>query len=530
MVRQIRNLTKVQLCNFFNINILRFSKDQQKRRTMIGLMTVWCVLITLFVFYIGALSYGYIQLGIGTVLPMYLIAISSILIFIFSIFKTESIIFQRNTYEILCTLPVSQTAIVVSRFISMYVGNVLLAFAVMIPGMGVYAYFMHPELSFYLLAVVGTLFMPLLPMTVATLFGALITAISSRMKHKSLIGASLSVLLVLGIMFGSSLLTNIEGDISLEMLQDFSNILTTLIGNIYPPAIWLGTALSNGSFVQSILYFGTSLLLFIVMILIVSTNFQNICSRLFSTTAKHNYQMEKLKATSVLTALFKKELKRYFASSIYVTNTIISPIMMVVFAVTIFIMGVEQIEQYVPIKGGVIDLIPFALAAVGCIMTTTCTSISMEGKEWWIIKSLPINAKTLFDSKILVNLAIIAPFYFIAEIVLMLALKPTVLDMLWLWILPAIFILFTCVYGITINLMFPVFNWDNEVTVVKQSAAAIIGGLGGFLIILICSLPVIFITQISSNWIKFIIAIAISGVTVWLYQKNAQANLQEIGD
>ncbi len=119
-------------------------------------------------------------------------------------FKAGSVIFQKNFYEILCSLPVSQTAIVISRFLSMYVGNVLLAFAVMIPGMAVYAYFMQPGFSFYLLAIIGTLFIPLLPMTIATLFGALITAISSRMKHKSLVGAGLSVLLVLAILFASS--------------------------------------------------------------------------------------------------------------------------------------------------------------------------------------------------------------------------------------------------------------------------------------------------------------------------------------
>ena len=530
MVRQIKNLTKVQLCNFLNINVVRFSKDQQKRRVMIGLTAVWSVLIALLVLYVGALSYGYIQIGLGSVLPMYLIAVSSILIFFFSIFKAGSIIFQKNAYEILCSLPVSQTAIVISRFLSMYVGNVLLAFVVMMPGITVYAYFMQPELYFYLLAVVGTLFIPLLPMTVATLLGALITAISSRMKHKSLVAAGLSILLVLGIMFVSSQLTKIEGDISREMLQELSNIVTTLIGNLYPPAIWLGTAMINGSVVQSILYFGTSLLLFVVMIMIISSHFQKICQRLYSTTAKHHYQMGKLKTNSVLGALYKKEWKRYLASSVYVTNTMISPIMMVVFAVTVFIMGKDQIEQYLPIEGGIIEFIPFALAAVGCIMTTTCTSISMEGKEWWIVKSLPIKAKTLFDSKILVNLTIIAPFYLIAEIVLMLALKPSLLDLIWLWVLPALFILFSCVYGITINLMFPVFNWENEVTVVKQSAAAMIGGIGGFFIIIICSLPVIFITQISSNWIKLIIAIAVTGVTVWLYQKNAQVNLQEMGE
>ena len=85
MVSQIKNLTKVQLCNFLNINVVKFSKDKQKRRAMIGLMAVWFVLTVMFVFYIGALSYGYIQIGLGSILPVYLIAVSSILIFFFSI-------------------------------------------------------------------------------------------------------------------------------------------------------------------------------------------------------------------------------------------------------------------------------------------------------------------------------------------------------------------------------------------------------------------------------------------------------------
>ncbi|WP_455675660.1 hypothetical protein [Pradoshia sp.] len=530
MVRQIKHLTKVELRNFLNINVVRYTKDKQKKRVMIGLMAVWAVLIAMLFFYVGALSYGYIELGLGRVLPMYLIAVSSLLIFFFSIFKAGSVIFQKNSYEILCSLPVSQTAIVVSRFFSMYVGNVLLAFAVLIPGMAVYAYFMKPGFSFYLLGVAGTLFIPLLPMTIAALFGALITAISSRMKHKSLVGAGLSILLLLGIMFASSQISAIEGNISQEMLLDLSNIITALLHQIYPPAIWLGTAMVDGSLVQSILYFGTSTLLFIVMVLIISANFQRICRTLYSTTAKHDYQMEQLKTTSALGALYKKELKRYFASSVYVTNTIIGPIMMVAFAFSIFMIGKDQMDQYLPLEGGVTKIIPFALAAVGCIMTTTCTSISMEGKEWWIVKSLPIQAKTIFDSKILMNLTLIAPFYLAAELLLMLALKPGLLDMIWLWILPAIFIVFTCVYGITINLIFPVFQWENEVTVVKQSAASMIGGLGGFLVIILCSLPVILITQISPHLIKFMIVIAIIGITAWLYRKNAQVNLQEIGE
>lgn len=528
MFRQIKHLTKVQLCNFLNINVIRYTKDRQKKRGMTVLLGIWGVLFLMLFSYIGALSYGYIKIGLGNVLPMYLIAVSGLIILLFSVFKAGSVIFQKNSYEMLCSLPLPQSAIVISRFLSMYLGNMLLSLGVMISGMAVYAYFMKPDYTFYLFGVVGTIFIPLLPITIATLLGAMITAISSRMKHKSIVGAALSVLLLMGIMFGTSKLANVEGNISKEMLQNLSETVLSLLEKIYPPAIWLGTAMVDGNIGNGIIYFGSSILLFIIMVVIVSTNFQKICQRLYGITAKHNYQMETLKKNSVLEALYKKELKRYFASGVYMTNTIIGPIMMVIFAITILVMGIDKIEQVLPVKGEIAGLMPFALALTVCIMPITSTSISMEGKEWWIVSSLPVRAKTIFDSKILMNLTIVTPFYLIAEILMILALKPGIMDTVWLLMLPAIFILFSCVYGITVNLKFPLLKWENEVTVVKQSTAAMLGTFGTIIVILICAVPVIFVTQISSDYLKLLIAIVISVVTAYLYRKNARTDLQKL--
>lgn len=270
--------------------------------------------------------------------------------------------------------------------------------------------------------------------------------------------------------------------------------------------------------------------MFLLMIVFVSKNFQKICQRLYSTNAKHDYQMSHLKSNSVLKTLYKKELKRYFASSIYVTNTIVGPIMMVLLSAAVLFMDTRQLSEYLPMADRIIDFMPFALAATSCLITTTCTSISMEGKEWWIVKSLPIDAKELFDSKILVNLSIIAPFYLISEVLLMIAIRPGVIDVIWMVVLPVILMVFACVFGITINLLFPVFQWENEVTIVKQSASAMIGGLGGCLFIILCALPVLLVEQISPNLMKGIIAVLVLGITFVLYKKNGKVRLQEIGE
>lgn len=534
MVKQIKLLTKVQLYNFMGINEFRFSKDKSKRRKNLLLMVTWAFLIVMMCGYIGAAAYGYIMIGLENVLPMYLTMLAGVMIFIFSLLKAGNVIFQKHGYEMLCSLPVSRTSIVVSRFLSMYFGNVLLAFGIMLPGMVVYAYFVRPGSTFYIMGVLGTVFIPLLPMTVATCFGAIIAAISSRMKHQGLVNAALSVLLFVAIMAGSMLLGEIGETITPEMLQNLSEMMESLIGKFYPPAVWLGEAMVHADIWKAVLYFGVSILCFVLMVAVVSKNFHQICLRLYGTTAKHDYRMESLKSTSVLGTLYKKEVKRYFASSIYVTNTIIGPIMMVLVAGAVFVLDTEQIAGYLMIESGIVENIvmkamPFLLVAISCLMTTTCTSISMEGKEWWIVKSLPISAKELFDSKILFNLTIIAPFYLVAEILLLIALRPGFVEMIWLVILPVILITFACVFGITVNLLLPSFQWENEVTVVKQSASAMVGGLGGSLVILLCAVPVVVIQQVPEHIVRLIVSIIIAGITAVLYRRNAATDLSELG-
>ena len=239
MIKQIKHLVKLQLVNLYGINVFRFTKDKTEKKKKIALAAVYVLLILMAVFYVSGLTYGYSILGLADMVPAYLIMISSLLILFFSFFKAGSVIFQRNAYDILASLPISQTAIVVSRFIRMYVENLLLVLVVMLPALVVFGILQQPSVSFYVLGVVITVFIPLLPITIATFLGALIVAVSSRMKHKSIVSAVLSLLLAGGILFGSSKLEALEENFTVEMLQNMSEILLSVIGNLYPPAVWL---------------------------------------------------------------------------------------------------------------------------------------------------------------------------------------------------------------------------------------------------------------------------------------------------
>lgn len=528
MIKQIYNLTKIQLRNLYGINVFRFSKDKKEKNRKKLLAIAYLVLLAFMMFYVGMMAYGYIMMGLGEILPAYLIMITSLIILFFSVFKAGSVIFQKNGYDILASFPLMKSAIVVSRFIRMYIENLLLTFIIMIPAMCVYGIMLEPSVSFYLIGVVVTIFIPLIPITLATFIGALITTVASRMKHKNFVNASLSILLVLGMVLCGSRMTSMEDSFSIEMMQNLLETVFALIEGIYPPAIWLGKAMLTGNVLSCLLCVVIGLAVFVFVMAIVSINYEWISRGLYSTNAKHEYQMGELTRSTILGAMYKREVKRYVSSSVYVTNTIMGPVMAVLFSLGMLVLGQEQMKVMFEMPFDIAQVMPFGLAVIFCIMPTTCTSISMEGKEWWIMKSLPLKTKDVLDSKILLNLSLVLPFYFLSEIIIIIAVKPNVIEVVWMIIIPALMILFSSVFGITANLKFPVFNWENEVTIVKQSASALLGGIVGSLIVLLCAVPVLFTPERYATLVKLVVCVLIASVTWVLYQKNNQVNFQQL--
>lgn len=528
MGNQIKALTKLELRNLFGLNVFRYSRDPSVKRRCILLTAAWLLIIGMVVLYVGGLSYGLILLGAGDVVPAYLMAISSLIIFFFGIFKAGSVLFSRNGYDILCSLPVSQTAVVVSRFLRMYAEDLVLTLVVLLPGLAVYAVLQQPGVSFYLIGALSVLLVPLAPITAASLVGALVTALSSRMKRKALAESVLTVVFLLAVLTWTSQIAGLdENAFTAEMLKALSDTVFSLLGKLYPPAVWLGTAVVNGDYLRFLGCAALFLAVFAVMLAGVSVSFSAICRALYSTSAKHDYRMGSLKQTGVLAALYRREVKRYFASSVYVSNTIIGPIMGTILAGSLLFVDLESMAQALPVALDVKELVPFALAAVFCMMNTTSVAVSMEGKHFWIAKTLPLDPKTILDAKILLNLSLMLPFYLVSEVLLVFALKPGFGELVWLAVIPAAIMVFSCVYGITVNLALPVLNWETETSVVKQSAASLVGGFGGFLAALVCAVPVALLPAYA-GWVKGAVCVLLLAVTALLYRKNNAFDLRGI--
>ncbi len=531
-MKQIITLLKIQLLQYMGMNEARYAKDKKKKNKLYLLLGTYIFLGVMLAFYMGAGAFGLCILGAADIVPAYMLTITSLVILFFTIFKAGSMLFQVKSYEMLISLPIKPVVIVISRFLNMYLGNLVLSFVTMIPAGIVYGIYVRPGISFYIMFVISIFLLPLVPLTIASIIGAIITGIGARMKHKNAVTIIISMLLTMGILVISFYPTLHAEDITMQQLTDISAMASEQIHKMYPLARMYTEAVVGGNISAFLGFAGISIGVFAIFAGITQRKYAAICANLISHAAKKNYVLGRQTRRSPLMALYSKEIKRYFSSSIYVMNTAIGYIMMIMAAVALLLVGVDKIGAVMEMEGVVRDMIekfmPFALAIMGVIGTTTLSSISIEGKQWWIPKTLPVSAKLIFDSKIMVNLTLAVPSCIIAGVISMAALGNQGLKSIWLLIIPLMYCLFFSVLGIAVNLKYPMFQWDNEVVAVKQGAALLVGMLIEFPSVIIGGLIIHILGSFSYNFAMLVLTVILAAITIIIYKKNMKYELRKL--
>ena len=104
-------------------------------------------------------------------------------------------------------------------------------------------------------------------------------------------------------------------------MVELGKYLSKQINTIYPLAGLYFEAVINLDFWSLLIFIAISVIAFILFSLLVGKVFVKINTTIMTGRYKGNYKLGKLKSNKPLTALYRKELKRYFSSPVYVMNT-----------------------------------------------------------------------------------------------------------------------------------------------------------------------------------------------------------------
>lgn len=475
-------LLKNTFINNTGINSLSkgISSSKEKKKLLIttgSLLLIAAVICFMTTSYSIALATVLKPMGYLDLILIVAILFSCILSFITSIYKAQGTLFSSKDYDLLMALPIKNSTILTSKILGLmsisYIGTAL----IIVPASIVY-FIYNGNLSwiFFIVLLIGLIFIPMIPIIAASIIAVIITFISSRFKHKNIVTIVVGMIAFLLIMLVS---INMQNYINAFIAN--SDSIVKGLSSIYIPAMYLKEALVNYDIVSLMKFALISIIPFVIFIIIFSKTFKTINGKLGESYKKANYKVVKLEKSSVTRALVNQELRRYFATPIYVMNTAVGMVLLVGASIaTLFInketlatfLGYPEIVNMLPI--GILAVLVFTIG-LSCI---TNSSISLEGNRLWILKSLPIAPNDIFKGKIITNLIITIPASIIANIIFYIGLKFEIKYLIFNLVISIIFAIISAVLGLIINLYFPKMEWTNPTIVVKQSASVMITSLG----------------------------------------------------
>ena len=452
---------------------------------------------------LAALLFGMYSMAMGTALEEMgllglLIPIMSLALVLASLFITmfaaSGIVFGGKDSDFLLALPVTSFSVMLSKMLALYLENFVFCAGGLIPTGIVYALLGGGSgLAYWVILIACSIVLPLLPTLAGAVVGFILAWGSGRFQHKALLSNLLSIGFLALILVGSFQINRIGAWLMLNA-DEVDRVFSTWL----LPLGLLRSAL-DGSWSALLGLTALCVLPFGAVVWLFSTRYKQILSALSSRVVRSDYKISRVQRSGLFSALFQKELGRYVGTPIYLMNTAVGVLMLVMAAVASLFFS-DTVRIVCAQMGGAEGVLPLVLGMLAFLLgmtNTTCVSISLEGRYLWIVKAAPVPAAAYFGAKILVQLLVCWPALAVSAVCFGVASGLPVLPLAVTTLAAAAFSLMSAVYGLWINLLLPRLDCPNDTLVVKQSASMMAGTFGSMLIA------------------------AVLGVGFWLIQKAA---------
>lgn len=515
-MRRFWTLTKLQLFSLFGINKIRHQKagEEKKKgqRSLLLLFVMAFALLYMSVTYSMMLAVALAPLGKLSLMLGLMSMAASALTLVFSMFEAKSILFTFADYDMIMSWPVSPRAVVASRVANMYLTNTVYGLLLLLPAGVIYAMYVAPPLWYYPVLLLGLLLLPCVPTLLGALLGTVMTVLTARMKKASVWNTVGQFVLMIALMGVIMWLNMGMASIGEELALSLGAAVVW-----YPPALWMQQAVT-GSILSLLWLLLVSIAAVVCMVLFFSRVFEGVHRLVSDLPRGKAFAMGQLRVSRRVGALYRQEWKRYMSHSLYVTNTAFGYVMMLALGVAAVAVRNETFRTVLadPSIRRILIAVPLMVGMIAAMSATTGSAISMEGKQFWIVRTMPISARDLFIGKILVSMTLAVPSILLTGTLLGIGLEMEPAMWPWLYVTPLVSALFSAVFGLSVNLALPKLDWTNETEVVKQSAAmaaAMFGGMGCILV------PTAVVAIFGIYWLLPLATLALLCVTAIIWHR-----------
>ena len=389
------------------------------------------------------------------------------MVFFFSIFETKSELFECKDNDLLLSMPIKPQDIVVSRISVVMIYNYLEELVIMLPSIIVYAVYTRDMIG-VIGAVIVSLFIPLISTALSSAVGYLIAMISRKIRRKTLVTTLISVAFILVFFFAYTAMLN-----NMDSFMEGGGSEIIVLPESAPILYHVGSAALLKPLNISALIL-LSVAFAALAFFIISKNYIKITTYT-GVTRKAVYKGEIVKRKSALAALINKELKRFFSSTAYMTNGAIGIIFTLIFGVIAVFNRAEfaEISSMLVSSGFAEDFLsPLMICAIvmfSSMNMQSASALSLEGKNLWCVKSMPVSDREVLLSKAMPQIVVTVPPTVITSILFMIATSAPAKYWAFYILTPITANVFFAFLGLVMNVAFPKFDYENEVQPIKQS-------------------------------------------------------------
>ncbi len=508
-------LIKLYVNSIFRFSVMRRSKDaREKKNAIMGVVAIGIIAVTYG--FMSAANTATILLAQGASEAPFLLmcTMASVFALVMAFSQGSATLSAFQDFDTLMGMPVRTSTVVFARFLALYLVEAVYTLPFLLPCGVVYAIFAKPALWFYPAYLLMVLLVPVLPLVIGSAADILVGVLFAKSKHKKAITSTIKTVFLLAFVVGAYLMPQMTQ----RIYADVSGVSATL-SRVYPPAQWFAKA-AAGSAPMFLLFTLGSLALCALYVWLLNRTFLWVHDRLTSGYHVADYRLKRQRQNSVQKALLSIELRRFFDSTAWVLNTVIGSILILVVGVAggVFAQRLIAIIRSTGLEHMTAGILIGGMIFCATLSPTTGSAISMEGKQIWISKQLPIPAALWLNAKLYVNLLLVGPSVLIASTILAIAFRSMLrpLDVAGLYLLPAAALLCSTVFGLFVNARMPRLNWKTETEVVKQSGAVLIMILVCFGMVAVTLVPMLIFRQ---SWLPIALAAALLIPTAMIYFK-----------
>ena len=149
------------------------------------------ILFPIFLFILVGISIGTYAYMIGEelakvnltyiMLSMFIMMVT-IMTFIEGIYKSQGILFEAKDNDLLFSLPIQKSQILFVRIFKLLLFQYIYNLMFLLPAFIIYIYFESPTINFYIISILMTLLIPIIPTIISSILGYIIKSSSSHFK------------------------------------------------------------------------------------------------------------------------------------------------------------------------------------------------------------------------------------------------------------------------------------------------------------------------------------------------------------